>query len=67
LTGGLGVAVDLRQRRERAEREGWRGEIEGIDLTMSFLQAKRIEGLRSQRLGQHVDLGLPNPAAARRD
>lgn len=55
------------QRRERAEREGWRGEIEGIDLTMSFLQAKRIEALRSQRLGQHVDLGLPNPAAARRD
>ncbi|MEW2397940.1 site-specific integrase [Streptomyces sp. NPDC046862] len=61
------IEIDLQQRRERAEREGWRGEIEGIDLTMSFLQAKRIEGLRSQRLGQHVDLGLPSPAAARRD
>ncbi|UIX34345.1 tyrosine-type recombinase/integrase [Streptomyces sp. GQFP] len=61
------IEIDLQQRRERAEREGWRGEIEGIDLTMSFLQAKRIEALRSQRLGQHVDLGLPNPAAARRD
>ncbi|MCT9113171.1 site-specific integrase [Streptomyces mirabilis] len=61
------IETDLRQRRERAEHEGWRGEIEGIDLTMSFLQAKRIEALRSQRLSQHVDLGLPNPAAARRD
>ncbi|MFM9700680.1 tyrosine-type recombinase/integrase [Streptomyces europaeiscabiei] len=61
------IGIDLQQRRERAEREGWPGEIEGIDLTISFLQAKRIEGLRSQRLGQHVDLSLPNPAAARRD
>lgn len=28
-------------RRTRAQAEGWLGEIEGIDLTLTFLRAKR--------------------------
>lgn len=30
------IEVDLLARRARAEAEGWLGEIEGIDLTLSF-------------------------------
>lgn len=37
---------DLLARRQRAEAERWLGEIEGIDLTLSFLRAKRAEAQR---------------------
>ncbi|GGK28234.1 hypothetical protein GCM10011583_70280 [Streptomyces camponoticapitis] len=49
---------DLLGRRARAESEGWIGEIEGIDLTLTFLRTKREE---SQRRAQRpaVDLGIP--------
>jgi hypothetical protein len=41
---------DLFTRRQRAETECWRGEIEGIDLTLTFLRAKRDQARRlSQR------------------
>ena len=53
------LETDLQERRERAELEGWRGEIEGIDLTLSFLRAKRDDAQRSLRLTRHVDLGMP--------
>lgn len=33
------LETDLLDRRARAEAEGWAGEIEGIDLTLSFLHA----------------------------
>ncbi|WP_169816115.1 tyrosine-type recombinase/integrase [Nocardia miyunensis] len=49
---------DLLQRRQRAETEGWAGEIEGIDMTLTFLRAKRDDTKRrSQR--PTVTLGLP--------
>jgi hypothetical protein len=49
---------DLLDRRARSEAEGWTGDTEGIDLTLTFLRAKRDE---TQRRAQRppVDLGIP--------
>ncbi|MET9490005.1 site-specific integrase [Nocardia sp. NPDC006630] len=44
------IEADLLTRRVRAEREQWHGEIEGIDLTVAFLQQKREQTLRLTRL-----------------
>ncbi|WP_405681066.1 MULTISPECIES: hypothetical protein [unclassified Streptomyces] len=44
--------------RERAVAEDWRGEIDGLDLTLTFLRSKREQARRFQRSGQ-VSLGLP--------
>ncbi|WP_380790061.1 recombinase [Streptomyces albidoflavus] len=51
---------DLQVRRKRAEAEKWLGEIDGINLTLTFLRAKRDEAQRFNRRGP-VDLGLPHP------
>lgn len=55
------LEADLTSRRHRAEQEGWLGEIEGIDLTLSFLRSKRHQ---TRRLNQHgtVKLGMPSLA-----
>ncbi|WP_280270414.1 hypothetical protein [Nocardia wallacei] len=45
-----GIEKDLLDRRGRAEREEWLGEIEGIDLTLTFLQQKREQTERLARL-----------------
>jgi site-specific recombinase XerD len=52
------LEADLLDRRSRAEAERWLGEIEGINLTLTFLRAKRAE---TQRRAQRpaVDLGIP--------
>ncbi|MFE1802356.1 DUF317 domain-containing protein [Streptomyces sp. NPDC059517] len=52
------LEADLLQRRTQAEAEGRIGEIEGIDLTLTFLRAKRDE---TQRRAQRpaVHLGIP--------
>src|SRR4051794_22832247 len=52
------IETDLRARRARAEADGWIGEIEGIDLTLSFLNSKREEALRLRRIAP-VNLGMP--------
>lgn len=54
------LEADLLDRRARAEAEGWIGETEGIDLTLTFLRPKRDE---TQRRTQQppVDLGIPKP------
>jgi hypothetical protein len=54
---------DLLARRRRAVEEDWRGEIEGLDLTLTFLRSKRTQAQRTARLGTpgQVDLGLPVP------
>ncbi|MFF7941502.1 hypothetical protein ACFZC5_17455 [Nocardia gamkensis] len=44
------IEEDLVTRRARAEQESWLGEIEGIDLTLSFLRQKRAETERLARL-----------------
>ncbi|CAM5343316.1 Tyrosine recombinase XerC [Streptomyces tanashiensis] len=51
---------DLVTRRQRAIEEGWRGEVEGIDLTLTFLRSKR-EQARRFRKGEVVNLGIPSP------
>lgn len=51
---------DLLARRQRAIAEGWGGEIEGIDLTLTFLRGKRAQAGRFERIGP-VPLGLPAP------
>ncbi|MEU3497570.1 site-specific integrase [Kitasatospora cineracea] len=55
------LEADLLARRERAQREGWRGEIEGLDLTLTFLRGKRAETQRMIRQGQpgSIELGMP--------
>jgi site-specific recombinase XerD len=52
---------DLLARRHRAVEENWRGEIEGIDLTLTFLRSKRTRTQRNARLSipTQVDLGMP--------
>jgi hypothetical protein len=50
---------DLRQRRDRAVSEGWLGEIEGIDLTLTFLADKRNQTKRVTKATGQVDLGIP--------
>ncbi|MFG2631424.1 recombinase [Streptomyces sp. NPDC048473] len=52
------IENDLLSRRSRAEQEGWRGEIEGIDLTLTFLRQKREESQRLARIAP-VELGMP--------
>ncbi|MHB8295898.1 MAG: hypothetical protein ACYDH5_15015 [Acidimicrobiales bacterium] len=52
------IEDDLLARRARAEREGWLGEVEGIDLTLQFLRQKREETQRLDRIAP-VDLRLP--------
>lgn len=49
---------DLIDRRELAQTKGWLGELEGIDLTLRFLHAKRADAQRAARLGP-TDLGIP--------
>jgi len=62
------IEADLLARQARAEAEGWLGEIEGIDLTLSFLRQKRDQTRRLARVAP-VDLGMPGaptaPAARR--
>ncbi|MFC9431995.1 hypothetical protein [Streptomyces sp. NPDC056987] len=63
------IEDDLLTRRARAEAEGWLGEIEGIDLTLSFLRQKRDQ-TRQLATVAPVDLGIPGIAprsAARRE
>ncbi|MGV4988941.1 tyrosine-type recombinase/integrase [Streptomyces sp. NRAIS3] len=54
------LEADLLDRRARAEAEGWVGEAEGIDLTLTFLRAKRDETQRRAKRPP-VDLGIPSP------
>ncbi|MDX1886877.1 site-specific integrase [Mycolicibacterium sp. 120270] len=55
------LEADLIARRQRADDEGWQGEIEGIELTLGFLRGKRQDVTR--RLNRTHDLGMPIPAA----
>lgn len=55
---------DLPGRRARAEHEAWLGEVEGIDLTLTFLRQKREETKRLARIAP-VELGIPVIAAPR--
>ena len=54
------LETDLLARKVRAESEGWLGEIEGIDLTLSYLEEKRERAVRLDRT-QPINLGSPKP------
>ena len=58
------IEEDLLERRGRAEPEAWLGEIEGIDLTLTYLRQKREETKRLTRIAP-VDLATPVVAAPR--
>ena len=52
------LETDLLDRRTRAEAENWAGEIEGIDMTLTFLRVKRGDTQRRLRRPA-VHLGIP--------
>jgi HEAT repeat protein len=52
------INTDLIARRELAQTKGWLGELEGIDLTLQFLQDKRADARRLAGLGP-TNLGMP--------
>jgi integrase len=59
------IETDLVARRGRAEQEGWLGEVDGLDLTLTFLRQKREDTRRLARIAP-VGLGMPGvrPAAS---
>ncbi|MGI8445729.1 MAG: tyrosine-type recombinase/integrase [Streptosporangiaceae bacterium] len=52
------IEDDLVTRRSRAGHEGWLGEVEGIDLTLTFLRQKREQTQRLTRVAP-INLGMP--------
>ena len=52
------IKDDLIARRGLAKIKGWLGELEGIDLTLQFLQDKRADAHRLASRGP-TDLGMP--------
>ena len=58
------IEDDLLARRTRAEHENWLGEVEGIDLTLTFLRQKREETKRLARVVP-VEIGMPVVTAPR--
>jgi hypothetical protein len=42
------LEADLIARRERAEKEGWRGEVDGLELTLGHPRDKRGRPMRLQ-------------------
>ncbi|MFE2912434.1 tyrosine-type recombinase/integrase [Kitasatospora indigofera] len=53
------IEKDLLLRRKRAEEEQWLGEIEGIDLTLTFVRTKQADAARLTRRTTSVSLGMP--------
>lgn len=56
MVGGLRIRRAEGSRKHLASDEGWLGETDGINLTMSFLRGTRT---RAQRLTARAYLGLP--------
>jgi len=52
------IEEDLLARRQRAISEGWRGEVERLELTLTFLRTKRDQARRAASMGT-VSLGIP--------
>jgi hypothetical protein len=57
------IETDLLARQSRARAEGWLGELEGIDLTLTFLRDKRKEAERVRHHGP-ITLGMPTSTRA---
>ncbi|GAP55141.1 hypothetical protein AHiyo6_17060 [Arthrobacter sp. Hiyo6] len=54
------INTDLIARREVAQTRGWLGELEGIDLTLQFLQDKRADAHRLARAAQPTSASRPS-------
>jgi site-specific recombinase XerD len=52
------LEADLIARRSRAHHEGWLGEIEGLDLTLSHLRGKRDQSRRLAGATEFVESGV---------
>ncbi|MFD0394932.1 recombinase [Streptomyces nogalater] len=52
------IEKDLILRRKRAEAEQWLGEIEGIDMTLTFVRTKQADAARLAHRPP-VSLGIP--------
>lgn len=52
------LEIDLLKRRSHAQKEGWLGELEGLDLTLTHLRQKREQTRRIVQSGA-VSLGIP--------
>jgi hypothetical protein len=52
------LETDLLARRQRAIDEGWRGEVEGLDLPLRFLASKRAQAHRAAATAS-VDWACP--------
>ncbi|MFF2548049.1 recombinase [Kitasatospora sp. NPDC058063] len=53
------IEKDLILRRRRAEEEQWLGELEGIDLILTFVRTKRADAARLARRTT-ASLGMPS-------
>ncbi|WP_369386354.1 hypothetical protein AB5J72_01130 [Streptomyces sp. CG1] len=56
------IEPDLILRRKHAEADGWLGEIEGIDLTLTFLRTKRAIATKAHQIQQREPIRLCRPA-----
>ncbi|MEV5177406.1 recombinase [Streptomyces flaveolus] len=54
------IEKDLMLRRKRAEEERWLGEIEGIDMTLTFVRSKQADVARLTSRTPAA-LGFPTP------
>jgi hypothetical protein len=63
----LELEQDLLARRDRAITENWLGEIDGLNLTLTFLRSKRRQAQRGAvlRRDRPTDLGMSAPPHAR--
>ena len=52
------IENDLILRRKRAEEEQWLGEIEGIDMTVTFVRTKQADAARRTQCSP-LALGFP--------
>ena len=51
------IELDLLQRKARAEAEGWLGELDGIDVTLTFLRDKRSKAQHLVQASRIIELG----------
>lgn len=60
------IEKDLILRRKRATEEQWLSEIEGIDMTLTFVRTKQADAARLTRRAP-VSLGIPTTCPHPRD
>ncbi|BAC68615.1 hypothetical protein [Streptomyces avermitilis] len=66
-TGLVDIRDNLIARIDEAEREGWLGEVEGLQVSLTGAEEKLAQ--LDRRRGSHavVDLGIPTPSRGAKD